>query len=262
MKFKFLMTDRLNQDCLENLFSKIRGHTGGVYNPTASAFRAILRQVMVDQIFYHSDGSNCQADTSKFLLNLGAMKSAVNASLSQAPEVDLPVEPMNEQFAELLLIASPLPLPKDPHAKAAEDNVLMYIAGYIAKKLELKVCSPCRELLTGSYSGKATELFIAHKQFKDLTGKGLQVPTSELFNAVQSLQTEYVACVGKILPGDNVKARLVKSLSKSFDQNLFSHCDTRKHIIDKYIMSGCMQHSKTSPRPTRKKVKKETRNQC
>ena len=42
---KFLFTNRLNQDCIENLFSVIRGKGGQRDNPDPSQFRAAFRQV-------------------------------------------------------------------------------------------------------------------------------------------------------------------------------------------------------------------------
>lgn len=69
----YLFTQRLNQDCLENLFSVMRGSKGGNrVNPNAKEFREALRAAMVDAILVHSDGSNCQEDSEKFLLTLTA----------------------------------------------------------------------------------------------------------------------------------------------------------------------------------------------
>ncbi|KAK7497615.1 hypothetical protein BaRGS_00011255 [Batillaria attramentaria] len=70
---RFLLTDRLNQDCLENLFSQIRGNKGHVDNPSAEQFRLFLRQVMVDNFLVHSTGSNCRDDSDKFLLTLTSL---------------------------------------------------------------------------------------------------------------------------------------------------------------------------------------------
>ena len=42
---KFLLTGRLNQDCVENLFSVIRAKGGPRDNPDAGQFRAAFAQV-------------------------------------------------------------------------------------------------------------------------------------------------------------------------------------------------------------------------
>ena len=68
--FSYLLTNRLNQDCAENLFSTIRGKGGHRVNPTATEFRAAYRQAVFDQILEQSAGSNCSADMDQILLSL------------------------------------------------------------------------------------------------------------------------------------------------------------------------------------------------
>ncbi|GFN75661.1 transposable element p transposase [Plakobranchus ocellatus] len=46
----YLLTDRLNQDCLENLLSVIKGKGGHRFNPSPQEFRAALRQTMVNAV--------------------------------------------------------------------------------------------------------------------------------------------------------------------------------------------------------------------
>ena len=60
--YKFLLTSRLNQDCIENMFSIIRGKGGNRDNPDPQQFRAAFRQVAVDQLLKSSDKGNCQDD--------------------------------------------------------------------------------------------------------------------------------------------------------------------------------------------------------
>ena len=47
---KFMLTNRLNQDCVENLFCVIRAKGGQRDNPDAGQFRAALRQVWLTGI--------------------------------------------------------------------------------------------------------------------------------------------------------------------------------------------------------------------
>ena len=42
---KYLLTSRLNQDCLENLFSIVRAKGGARDNPNAAQFRVALAEV-------------------------------------------------------------------------------------------------------------------------------------------------------------------------------------------------------------------------
>ena len=63
--FKFLLTNRLNQDCLENMFSVIRSRRGHGDNPNPQEFLAAFRQIVVDKLLLPSESSNCQADIDK-----------------------------------------------------------------------------------------------------------------------------------------------------------------------------------------------------
>lgn len=47
---QFLLANRLNQDCLENLFCTIRGKGGHGDNLDPYEFRIAYRQIMVDKI--------------------------------------------------------------------------------------------------------------------------------------------------------------------------------------------------------------------
>ena len=71
--FHYLLTNRLNQDCIENLFSILRGKGENRDNPSPVEFRASFQQVVFDQILEQSAGSNCKADLVQILLSLTNM---------------------------------------------------------------------------------------------------------------------------------------------------------------------------------------------
>ena len=53
-----LFMKRLNQDCVETLFSVIRGKVGHRFNPSSQYFCRALRSALVDSQFIHSAASN------------------------------------------------------------------------------------------------------------------------------------------------------------------------------------------------------------
>ena len=61
-----LCTNRLNQDCVENMFSIVRGKGGHRDNPDPKEFRLAFRQVMVDRLLSVSEFSNCKDDVDHF----------------------------------------------------------------------------------------------------------------------------------------------------------------------------------------------------
>ena len=66
----YLLTNRLNQDCIENLFAVIGGKGGFRTNPDAREFRVSLSHPMVQNWLIQPKGSNCQADLDKTLFTL------------------------------------------------------------------------------------------------------------------------------------------------------------------------------------------------
>ena len=82
--FKFLLTNRLNQDCLENMFSVIRSRRGHGDNPNPQEFLAAFRQIVVDKLLLPSESSNCQADIDKVLLDLSSFP-ATSSQVSDPP---------------------------------------------------------------------------------------------------------------------------------------------------------------------------------
>ena len=78
--FKFLITNRLNQDCAENLFSIIRSRDGNRDNPNPEQFRAAFRQIIVERLLTPSSSSNCNADVDKVLLDITSISSQNNTS--------------------------------------------------------------------------------------------------------------------------------------------------------------------------------------
>ncbi|KAK7503101.1 hypothetical protein BaRGS_00005727, partial [Batillaria attramentaria] len=207
----FLLTNRLNQDCLENLFSCIRGKGGHLDNPNAAQFRLFLRQAMVDSLFIHSAGSNCSEDNDKFLLNLTSVTS--DSQTDCDTEDDLWPAPVAEGRREdgvsdgnveqaecdrdpgpALEAEDPGPtldpaeepgIPqhgattaKDPLLEKAEKNALTYVTGYLVKKISDKVCEQCKASLTGCLTGSESEILLTNKQYEGLE-QGLSIPSEK-----------------------------------------------------------------------------------
>lgn len=72
--FKFLLTRRLNQDPLGNLFGIIRQQHGCNETPNAFQFAAGLKHIIVGKLFRLSDSSNCEADKAILLTELRKLR--------------------------------------------------------------------------------------------------------------------------------------------------------------------------------------------
>lgn len=84
---KFLLTRRLNQDCLENFFGSIRQQNGTSSNPTALQFQRSFRKLLFLNLF-HSGTENCEADIDGILLNLSKIPPLqdVGAAVAEVPQ--------------------------------------------------------------------------------------------------------------------------------------------------------------------------------
>ena len=85
---EFLLTNRLNQDCLENFFSMIRGRGGHRDNPDSVQFRAEYRAIAVESLFSCSIESNCKDDSDDHCRH-GPVISGVNSSIDVLNHVTL-----------------------------------------------------------------------------------------------------------------------------------------------------------------------------
>jgi len=66
-----LFTNRLNQDCLENLFGNFRQQNGNNQNPTPIQFLWSFKKLFFINYFKHSDGANCIDDLDIILTKIG-----------------------------------------------------------------------------------------------------------------------------------------------------------------------------------------------
>ena len=131
--FKFILTNRLTQDCAENLFSIIRGKGGFRDNPDASQFKEAFKYVVAYKLFVQSGKSNCKIDNDKILLDISNVAMAkyikpVPRNVEKPPTTEV-----------ALLITPPLSLPTK--------NVAAYLAGYILRKIPVNECGECSDQL-------------------------------------------------------------------------------------------------------------------
>ena len=237
--FKFLYTNRLNQDCIENLFSIIRGKGGQLDNPDSCQFRASLRQVMVDRILIPSDSANCEADLDTFVFNMSSIASKSKQRTPSSPqeeEVDQVEEPSQQLPESISSLMSVFTMPKEEVLSVTEENIIFYIAGYISRKLNSKLCNNCQELTHGQLEqfDETQQVFFSHKAIAGTSKGGLVIPSPNLVEVCQAAETVFRDVVERIIHMDKVRSRIVRSLDKkvSFDMfNSQSCCPLKSHVL-------------------------------
>ena len=231
---RFLLTNRLNQDCVENLFSIIRGKGGHRDNPDAVQFRTAFRQAMVDAVMMPSKDANCQEDVDAFLLTLksiGSPAGNVSTASSVTFDGDIP-----DSVRSLLSVCS-LSVPFTHVLSDAECNILVYIAGYLCRKIWNKVCEKHRNTLQTSLDPQnPTHVFLSQKNYGDTVGRGLIVPSSSLCAFVKILEREYRTVAESVMHMKQVRNRLVTLLDKSTGISMYcDQCQCKSMLLNLYV---------------------------
>ena len=72
----FLLTGRLNQDCIENFFSQVRAKGGHRFNPSAREFRFAYRSLCSNMILASIPSANCSFDSDVMLSSCSRLSRA------------------------------------------------------------------------------------------------------------------------------------------------------------------------------------------
>ena len=233
--FKYLNTNRLNQDCVENLFSVIRGKGGQLDRPDATQFRASLKQIMVDRILITSDTANCEDDMDEFLFKMND-PAAVSSSRS----------------AIFTNSSSATPLECDTHPEVlsmAEENIVFYISGYISRKVCPKLCTSCQQDLKGTADAANTSAtFLLAKQLEG-TKTGLTAPSTKLFEMCEAAEVVFRDVIESVFYMDNVRSRLLSCLrSKVECPFTCPTCDASSRVFKLFCNIRLHHHLRESNR--------------
>ena len=118
----YILTHRLNQDCLESFFSRVRGAAGYKDNPTALEAKHRMRLLLVGTSRGDVINSNCAGGATEDV-NADTVTSSVFGDLSQGIDT-----PQSTQESEISTSLSCL-----------EEDALNYIAGYVSYKFKHKI---------------------------------------------------------------------------------------------------------------------------
>ena len=128
-KFQFILTGRLNQDCVKNLFSIIRGKVDFIDNPDVEKFKAAFKYLVADKLFVQSDARNCKIENDTILLNISNVAMAKYIKTGQT-DVEKPQITNNA-----MVTAVPSSLPTK--------HVAAYLPGYLLSKIPVDTCQDC-----------------------------------------------------------------------------------------------------------------------
>jgi len=137
---KFMMPRRLNQDCLESFFSSIRQKGGFRDNPSSCHFRSAMRQCVANKLLLAAPGGNCEViSVDNLLLSLRTLSDATD-NVGVVKHYDTVTDSAVD--ASVKYIEGNMPV----NLNAAE-NALLYVAGYVVRRIKNDHnCSCCDQL--------------------------------------------------------------------------------------------------------------------
>ena len=181
--FQFLLTGRINQDCLENFFAQVRARGGHRINPTSKEFMFAYRAIMANMLMCSVPTANCTADGDFPLSSLKDFASASTSSTS----TKRPLEDADTPSSQ--------PPPKKRRGMATISdftltspvvNVVAYIGGYVITKVKaLHHCQSCLKVVTDS-THNSTNLLTSFKAFGSM-----QYPSAGCLNFLASIEVMF-----------------------------------------------------------------------
>ena len=114
---------------------------------------------------------------------------------------------------------------------------MVYIGGYICRKIRSKLRQECRDTLVvpADASNKA-HVFLCSKQYADTQGEGLLVPSEELLIVLDKMETKIRSLFQGVLYMDKVRHRIVCALSKAVGKSLHcSRCQKEAIVLHLFV---------------------------
>ncbi|XP_049516658.1 uncharacterized protein LOC119437561 isoform X2 [Dermacentor silvarum] len=190
--FIYLLTRRLQQDPLENMFGHIRQKQGCNTNPNVAQFISGLKHIVIQKAFKLSEQANVEDDKSELL------REVLPFSLNRASLVDAVEWIRSDDFPSLEDIAE---LAADIKSHIIDQSAAYYVAGFLVKVFLTKSVEgcTCQHLLQGDVNCVSGEhqyftmlkaYHVPNKVFGNLT-----VPSQRVFAFVQELENNFLVVV-------------------------------------------------------------------
>lgn len=250
-----LRTYRLNQDCLENFFSVIRGRGGHRDNPDTLQFISAYRNVSVDLLFHKSHQSNCSEDMDQFALKLEHLtvqskeKLVKSTTLSEPNLVDK--DPDRDDLFNVSL--------QPPSLSLVENNIIMYLSGYVVKKaLHKYPCNDCAVVMKSSPETIPSSVFIQKKLYDD--DCNLTYPTQPVVSFISNLEKHFRSCTSMFHSNNLMKTFVNRAPPAHCPITCPKHADTTySYMVRLYFIVRIHHHLKQENEEIRSQSKRKNR---
>lgn len=186
--FKYVMTSRLSQDPLENLFGIVRQSCCSNDHPTPMQFLIVINCLSFYNLAKKVRSGN--ADLNGANAEISSLLSAQDAPAQEArvAAIDHLIEEGNLVSAERMLRSIPAEH-RELVEQKSDDHLIYCMAGYVARKfLKRYDCIPCKTFLLETPNTESR-----NSEFTAICDKrGLLYPSQELFKAVKKLEDIFI----------------------------------------------------------------------
>jgi hypothetical protein len=241
--YHFLLTSRLTQDALENLFSQIRGR--GDSHPSPVHFRHCLRLISVAQFMKVTDRSSYSIDDSTYAMPFLKTKHPADCSISRPGAgcqpgdgcISRPVDIVDGDSSCLIPFLVEDGIVRNPSGgDMCDTNALYYLTGWIAFKVkhELKSCSSCTDFLSrsGTSDSDNPQARLTHlKSFGGLTH-----PSDALHTLIFAAEEVFTSSESESLLSSNVLELLLSKCTLLLSNLHLPQChDVGRRVLTRFF---------------------------
>ncbi|XP_054917754.2 uncharacterized protein [Dermacentor andersoni] len=216
--YEFLLTSRLLQDCLENLFSVVRLMKPV---PTAYDLKCALRLVSVSHFLHTPRSTSYELDDREYLVDLLA-HSKKECAESEVDEIN---------DTEILFIEE---------LTSTECRILFYLGGFILKGILKSItCPQCKAALLGKPDDQYASLTALKEYVRD--GQNLVYPSADVMKTLKNYEEHFTAvnswCTGKFFTMKSPLRSLIAYL-EGIDKPSVNTCMAHKERISKMLTAA------------------------
>ena len=142
-----------------------------------------------------------------------------------------------------------------------EENILVYIGGYIYRKVSKSLCDECKQTLIGNFDiNNKLHTFLSKKQYSNVQGGGLIVPSKKLLDVIGSIEILFRNIIEQILHLSHIRTQIITFSEEKLTES-HAVCGCFTFIVHIYVtfrlhhvLRENNQHIITSRRRRNRKV--------
>ena len=260
--FKYILTGRLNQDCLENFFSQIRARGGHRFNPSPREFSFAFKALCTNMLLTPVKAANCIQDGDEMLVALGAISQQKTNKRKMNDDVEESLIAKKQKLSLDSFCTDDMPVDS-----SIKSNITSYIGGYIITKA-IK-CKECHQRLTDNGLVVSDANLYCHFKAYNHTNVSafgsLNVPTDSYRIFLERIESIFQSEVENYLCSDNVVKDLIEQVEKDVPMCLLNLCSEHretnygKAIVRRYLRCRLFYYLKFTSRnllTCKKKIEK------